>query len=676
MAALGVLVGAVFPSFAELLGVPAEHTRTTVFRAACLIAGLVLGAANWLLTRRVVGRRLRLLADRLDAVAHSVGCPGRTAGGSPLALVLPISSADDLAAMARAFNSLLAALDRESRFRSVVQATGDVILLVDPRGGVSFVSDSVTTVLGWAPVDLVGAAAGDLVHPDDLHLLDAVRGDLAHETAPVFRVRHREGGWRQLEVTLTDRRDDAVIGALVLTARDVTERLELQQRLAFQAMHDALTGLPNRASLLSRGAAMLARADADRPLAVVLMDLDRFKEINDTLGHGYGDRLLAQVGPRLEELVRDVDVVARLGGDEFALLLPDMTPDAALATAARLRAALADPFQVDGLSLDVDASVGVALSRPDDDDAGPASGMDALLREADIAMYAAKELHTGVELYDPAADARDSGRLVLLSEFRRGLAADQVVVHYQPKVALPGGQVIGVEALVRWQHPVRGLLGPAAFLPAVEQTGLIEPLTDRVLDLALAQTRRWADDGLAVPVAVNLSARSLQRADLPDRVLDRLAAHGLPGSMLRLEVTESALLADPTRARTALTRLHDAGVGISIDDFGTGYASMGYLRALPVDELKIDRSFVAELVTSPDDAALVRSVMGLAHGLGLTVVAEGVEDAATVTALELLDCHAAQGYLFARPQPAEEMTRRLVAGATADDAMATATIPG
>jgi diguanylate cyclase (GGDEF)-like protein/PAS domain S-box-containing protein len=666
MALLGLLVGAVFPAFAVPLGVPSHDATSATFRAACLAAGLVLGAANWLLARYVIGTRLRLLAGRIAEVARTVGDPVASAHGPgrPAAdLALPVESADDLGSAAVAFNALLAALDRERRFRSVVHATNDVMALLTPDGQISFVSDSITGVLGWTRDELLDLHAGDLLFAEDAHLFTTTGAPITHDGEPsqvfLVRVRHRDGGWRHLEVSSSDRRDDPDIGGLLLTARDVTERLELQSRLAHQATHDALTGLPNRAAVLARGEELLTDPATPCRLAVLLMDLDRFKEVNDTLGHSYGDRLLAQVGPRLRPLVREVDMVARLGGDEFAVLLPDVTVPEARAAAERLHAALGTPFLVDGLSLDVDVSIGVAVCGDGGADVG------TLLRQADIAMYAAKESQHGVGVYDPLSDGHDRSRLVLLSELRRGLADGQLVVHYQPKVALDGGQVVGVEALVRWQHPVRGLLAPVDFLDAVERTALIEPVTDAVLDLALAQVRAWSAEGFRVPVAVNLSARSLARPDLLGRVLQRLQAHDVPADLLRLEITESALLAEPTRAREVLRRLHAAGVRLSIDDFGTGYSSMGHLKHLPVDELKIDRSYVAEMVTSAEDAALVRSVVDLGHELGMTVVAEGVEDAATAGALTDLRCDVGQGYLFCRPGPAADVTAFLRAGTAA-----------
>jgi diguanylate cyclase (GGDEF)-like protein/PAS domain S-box-containing protein len=663
MGLLGLVVGALFPPLAARVGLLPAAPPGLV--AASLAAGLALGGANWLLARHVIGSRLRLLADRITEVAHTVGDPVASAQvpARPAAeLALPVGAADDLGTTAVAFNSLLTALDRERRFRSVVQATNDVMVLLTPDGQVSFVSDSVTGVLGWTPDELLGRHAGELMYAEDEHLFTAAGAPITHDGEPsqffLVRVRHRDGSWRQLEVASSDRRADPDIGALLLTARDVTERLELQARLAHQATHDALTGLPNRAAVLTRGQEL--RDDATG-LAVLLMDLDRFKEVNDTLGHSYGDRLLAQVGPRLRPLVRDVDMVARLGGDEFAVLLPDVSVAEAQRAAQRLHAALGTPFLVDGLALDVDVSIGIAVG------ADGGSDVETLLRHADIAMYAAKEQQDGVQVYDPLSDGNDRSRLVLLSELRRGLAEGQLVVHYQPKIALDTGTVVGVEALVRWQHPQRGLLAPAGFLAAVERTALIEPLTDAVLDAALAQLREWCAVGIAVPVAVNLSARSLSRPDLPGRVLDRLRAHDVPAHLLRLEITESALLAEPARAREVLSRLHAAGVRISIDDFGTGYSSMGHLKHLPVDELKIDRSYVAEMVTSSEDAALVRSVIDLGHELGMTVVAEGVEDAATVAALTDLRCDVAQGFWYCRPGSAADVTGFLLARTGAAD---------
>jgi diguanylate cyclase (GGDEF)-like protein len=419
-----------------------------------------------------------------------------------------------------------------------------------------------------------------------------------------------------------------------------------------QATHDSLTGLANRVQLRDRMEQALAASAATGDLvAVLLIDLDRFKEINDSLGHSYGDALLRQVGPRLRSILREQDVVARLGGDEFAVLLPvvDGVAEARI-VAERLREELHRRFDVEGVALDVEVSVGIAVS--------PMHGADAeeLLRNADIAMYVAKEVKAGAVVFEPAEHVTAPSRLNVLGDLRRALDTDgELLLHYQPKFTLDGRQIEGLEALLRWRHPERGMVPPAEFIPVAEGTGIILRLTERVLGLALTQMRRWLDQGHPVPVAVNLSTRCLMDADLPDLVATLLARHGVPARMLRLEVTESAVMGDAARCLDVLQRLHDLGVHLSIDDFGTGYSSMAYLRQLPVDELKIDRSFVMGMTDTQQDAVLVRTAIDLGHNLGLTVVAEGVEGAEHVAALQDLGCDIAQGFHFARPMPSDEI---------------------
>jgi diguanylate cyclase (GGDEF)-like protein len=398
-------------------------------------------------------------------------------------------------------------------------------------------------------------------------------------------------------------------------------------------------------------------------VALLLIDLDRFKDINDSLGHSYGDKLLCQVGPRLQSVLRDGDTVARLGGDEFAVLLPAVDGvGEAQAVAERLRESLHQPFDVDGVVLDVEASVGIVLS--------PWHGTDTeeLLRNADIAMYAAKELKGGAVVFQPEVHASTPVRISVLGDLRRALDGDdELFLNYQPKITLNGERIEGLEALLRWQHPTQGLIPPGDFIPVAEGTGIILRLTERVLNLALAQQRLWLDDGRAVPVAVNLSTRCLLDADLPDLVGRLLAEYGVPANLLRLEVTESAVMGDAARCMEVLQRLHDLGVHLSIDDFGTGYSSMAYLRRLPVDELKIDRSFVLGMTTTSQDLVLVRTAIDLGHNLGLTVVAEGVEGADHVDALRALGCDIAQGYHYARPMDAERMTELLTRVGTIHD---------
>jgi diguanylate cyclase (GGDEF)-like protein len=377
-----------------------------------------------------------------------------------------------------------------------------------------------------------------------------------------------------------------------------------------------------------------------------VLDLDRFKEVNDSLGHAVGDALLRQVGPRLRDQLRSGDLLGRLGGDEFVVLSTDLDGEAALALAQRLQAQLQRPFLVEGIALSVDASVGVAV--------GPeqASTAEELLQLADLAMYAAKEARTGRELFDEDRDGQGRRRLEDVAALRRGIEDGELVLHYQPKLVLGTGRVDGVEALVRWQHPDRGLLYPDAFIDLAESAGLMGPLTEAVLELALRQCRLWAEQDRELAVAVNVSPSNLVDEDFPGTVAGLLVATGVPARSLVLEVTESLLMADRERAERVLGRLRDQGVGVAIDDYGTGYSSLAYLAELPVTELKLDRAFVAGMTASWRAESIVISTLHLAHALGLALVAEGVEDQETLDALAGLGCDVVQGYHLSRPLPA------------------------
>jgi diguanylate cyclase len=411
---------------------------------------------------------------------------------------------------------------------------------------------------------------------------------------------------------------------------------------------DDLTGLPNRRALYAEGHARLVEPQRRR-LALLMLDLDKFKEVNDSLGHHVGDLLLVQVGISLGEHLREGDLLARLGGDEFAVLLDDAGHDEAVDVAAKLRASLAQPFALGDIALHTSISVGIALF--------PDHGLDlsSLLRRADIAMYKAKTSGTGQHVYNGADDADDATRLQTVDELRTALNTEQLVVHYQPKVDLDTGDVTGVEALVRWDHPTRGLLYPDAFLNLVEGSGLMPGLTRVVLAQALDQVAKWHMQGRPLSVAVNLSASSLVDADLPQQVASMLVARGVPPGALQLEITEDFLMADRDRAREILTQLRHSGVQISVDDYGTGYSSLSYLRDLPVDELKLDRSFVFPIADDARAAALVASTIDLAHSLGLRMVAEGVETEVAYRELARLGCDQAQGYYVSRPVPAAEL---------------------
>jgi diguanylate cyclase (GGDEF)-like protein len=420
----------------------------------------------------------------------------------------------------------------------------------------------------------------------------------------------------------------------------------------YRARHDLLTGLPNRSTFHTRVEAAIGRAHAnDSPAAVMVIDLDRFKEVNDTLGHHVGDLLLREVGTRIGAILRASDTLGRLGGDEFAALLGEIeSPDAALAVAGRIAHALEQPFTITGCTVHIEASIGIALAPDHADDVGE------LMQHADVAMYVAKGSPTRCEIYSSEQEAPSSGHIVALGELRRALERNELVVYYQPEADIQSGGVVGVEALVRWIHPDRGLVPPLDFIPLAERTGLIRPLTAFVLETALAQCRTWLDEGHDLTVAVNLSVRNLLDEALPQSVAMLLERHGVEARRLKLEITEGTIMADPRRAMKVLSELHDMGVGLSIDDFGTGYSSLSYLKGLPVSELKIDRTFVNDMTGTDGDALIVRSTIDLARNLGLRVVAEGVETEAIWRQLGLLGCDIGQGYYLSRPVPADELT--------------------
>jgi diguanylate cyclase (GGDEF)-like protein len=444
----------------------------------------------------------------------------------------------------------------------------------------------------------------------------------------------------------------ALAGHLTVALRNT----QLVQRLRHDATHDALTGLANRALLTERlQDALASTTQASRP-AVLLLDLDRFKEVNDALGHHVGDQLLQVVASRLAALVEPDATVARLGGDEFAVLLPHTASQAAaVAVADRVAAGLRAPVDLPDVTLSTEASIGVAVAEPGYTDAD-------VLRHADTAMYAAKETGISVAVYSTALDAGRAERLALLADLHLALERDELELHYQPKLDLAFDLVTGVEALVRWTHPRLGSLAPDMFIPLAESTGLIEQLTHAVLAKALRQCRDWQDAGLELTVAVNLSARSVLNAALPDQVAAALAVAGLPAHKLILEITESSVMGDPDRTVPTLERLAAIGVTLSLDDFGTGYSSLSYLQKLPVREVKIDRSFITGFNHADDQHAsriLVRSIIGLGSSLGLRIVAEGVESAGVLEELRDLGCDVIQGYLTGRPLPADELAASL-----------------
>ncbi|MDT7570549.1 MAG: hypothetical protein QOE05_723 [Actinomycetota bacterium] len=480
--------------------------------------------------------------------------------------------------------------------------------------------------------------------------IDSLRVELHGEAGPIgsITVSGRVGdvgGLEQSDLRLLE----AVAGhaAIGLHNGRLADRLRDQvSENAHQAMHDSLTSLPNR--LMFDRAATKALATTDT-CAVLLLDLDRFKEINDTLGHAAGDAVLQEVGSRLSGIVGDAACVARLGGDEFAVVMTDANLRDATDFAERIRAALLAPLDIVGVTLTLDASIGIALS--------PEHGTDiaTLLRRADVAMYAAKDTHGSVVVYAPDRDHNSAARLALVADLRAAIANGDLVLAYQPKTQTLGREVHGVEALVRWQHPVRGMIPPDDFIGIAEQTGLIAPLTEWVLRTALTQCRQWLEQGLDLSVAVNISPRTLHDPSFTQQLISLLAETRVPASRLTLEITEGALMADPERAIDVLWELRRSGVRLSVDDLGVGHSSLSYLKRLPVHEIKIDKSFVTGMVDDGDDEAIVTAVIAMVHKLRMTVVAEGVEDERTLVRLAELGADIAQGYWMSRPVPAAEI---------------------
>ena len=431
----------------------------------------------------------------------------------------------------------------------------------------------------------------------------------------------------------------------------VGRRLRRQVRMnAYLAEHDALTSLPNRVLFHRRVRETLDRGrDTGQSTAIAIIDLDRFKEVNDTLGHYNGDRLLAALSERLAAHLRGLDALARLGGDEFGIVLADVSePEEIL---FRLREVIEHEVEISGLPLSVEASIGYVVAPEHGDD------VDELLQLADVAMYVAKAQHAGVVRYDPSQNHYDAANLALVSQLRHAIDADELVLYYQPKVSLQGGRVDAVEALIRWQHPELGLLAPDRFIPLAEQTGLIDRVTEWVVTRAAVDLSGWSDH---LSVAVNVSARNLGHSGLVPLIVGSAAAAGIAPRRLCVEITETALMTDPERAAVVLQELHNSDIGISIDDFGTGQTSLSYLSSLPIDEIKIDRSFICDMTASAGHAAIVQSIVDLGHNLGFHVVGEGVETGEIASALAATTCDVAQGYLYARPMPSPMLSEWLV----------------
>jgi diguanylate cyclase (GGDEF)-like protein/PAS domain S-box-containing protein len=564
------------------------------------------------------------------------------------------------------------------RLESLVHNSSDVILILDERTTIRFASSASDRVLGYPSDQLQGRSLSDLIRPEEttrvLAFLDRVGSSEALATTPIeLELQRADGRWLHVEAHVSNLVNDPNVGGVVLNVRDVSERKAFEEQLARQAFYDSLTSLPNRALFLDRiEHALRRRARHPATVSVFFLDLDDFKTVNDSLGHTAGDLLLVQVAERLRQCLRPSDTAARFGGDEFSVLVEDAGAEPS-ELAERILAKLREPFSVNGTEVQIGATIGVAASR------GGSSSATDLLRDADAAMYAAKaDGKGGWRLFEPSMHETVRLRLELKGALERGIEAGEFVLHDQPIVDVVSGQIRGMEALVRWTHPERGLVPPAEFIPLAEETGLIVPLGRWVLAEACRAAVRLENGGLNPPyMSVNLSPRQLQQPELVDEVKTALRKSGLAAERLILEITESAMMRDTDLMIARLRSLGETGVRIAIDDFGTGYSSLNYLRHLPVDVVKIDRAFIGGIVTDPAQRAVVATIIDLGHLLGLQQVAEGVETEEQRGVLRELGCDLGQGYLWARPLDFDAMAAYLAKEqATVDRAAAPFAAPG
>jgi diguanylate cyclase (GGDEF)-like protein/PAS domain S-box-containing protein len=614
----------------------------------------------------LAGDEVGILQTRLDLVSLESGITQATAASIVpsvfvLLAALPLTALVSNRILARTY-ARDQRLMLEARFGSLVRHSSDLVMILGADGRIQYVSPSVQRVLGRSAADVVGSALGELLHPDDVEPAGAIMASLARTrdvpTRAEWRLQRADGAWRFFETVCTNLIDEPLIGGIVLNGRDVSERRTLQDQLSHQAFHDPLTDLANRALLEDRVDQALARRHRHgREVAVVLLDLDDFKNVNDSLGHQAGDTLLVSVAERLLSAVRETDTAARLGGDEFVLLLDEVDPTMVGTLVARLESSLRDDFTVSGQAIHVSASIGIASTE---------SGLTTtaeLLRGADVAMYSAKSSGKGTSaIFQPSLHEAVVQRLRLEADLRRAIERQEFVIEYQPIMRLRTREIVGVEALVRWEDPQRGRVAPKEFIPLAEETGLIVPIGEWILDETARQALVWSEefaDHAPLPVSVNLSVRQVQHPQFMELLTDVLERSKLPPELLVLEITEGVVLRDTQATLDQLRAIRKLGVRLAIDDFGTGYASLAYLGQFPVDILKIDRSFIDQIDRRRDSRALARAIIELGRSLKLTTVAEGVETAGQADLLLRFGCEHAQGFLFARPMPAAGLTALL-----------------
>ncbi|HSO96513.1 MAG TPA: EAL domain-containing protein [Acidimicrobiia bacterium] len=635
-----------------------------------LAIGLVFGAVD---NVRVSGSRAALPAAFWSLITIGFGQLAIAIGLAPSLISEPrVHGLAVLAALGTVFTVVLFGwatreteqaeseiVHRDREFRALVQNAADIIMVVNPDGDVRYVSPAFERVLGYEASDAVGESALAFAHPDDVEsasqALAAIQGDGRRAACIEVRLRRRDREWIWFEASVTNLLHDPVVGGIVANLRDISQHKATAARLTYAAIHDSLTGLANRPRFVERVNRALGHATRrGRRVGVIFLDLDRFKVVNDSLGHAAGDQLLGALADRLRGAVRPSDTVARVGGDEFVILCDDVVDTAAaLEVAERITQAIVRPTVIDDRELFVTASLGVVVSR------GPDDSADALLRDADAAMYRAKDQgRARIELFDEATHRRAVTFLELDADLHRAVERNEFVVHYQPIVDLTTGKVSGLEALLRWQHPTRGLVEPDEFIGRAEDNGLIVPMGFWALREACRQTTVWQSRqsrGPPLHVSVNLAPRQLTHRSLVPQLDEILRRTGINPATVWLELTEGALMEDAEKTITVLTALRELGVHLAVDDFGTGYSSLAYLKRFPVEALKVDRTFVDGLGRESEDTSIVGAVVGLAHSLGIGAIAEGLETPSQLAELRTMGCDFAQGFLFGPPKAAPEV---------------------
>lgn len=652
-------------------GVPSKTVFAGVNQAfvrnlsAMVVVTLLALMAAWVGSQIFVLRPVKILIDATQRLAKG---DLRTRTGLP-------HTNGELGHLAEAFDDMAHSLEQndielreterarqqsERRFSNIVSTAADAIISVDRKQRITQFNSDAETIFGYSASEILGQPL-EVLLPEryrETHQQHMQNFSAAPEISRLMGKRRELWGLRkdgtefpaEASISKLLENGDATFTTIL---RDITTRKQAEEAISRLAYYDPLTGFPNRTAFRDQvRQAIAAGLESRQPVALLLMDLERFKEVNETLGHVHGDSLLRQVGQRLHAMLFDRDIIARLGGDEFGILLPRLTATEDVGIVIKkIHGILESPFMIEGLPIAVEVGIGVAIA-PDH-----ATDTDGLLQKADVAMYQAKRSGSGHVVYSPEQDPHSPQRLSLMAELRDAIEQDQLTLHYQPKIDLQTGRPVANEALVRWRHPQKGVIPPDQFIGIAEHTGLIKPLTQWVLNAALRQCQACRREGILLRVGVNLSARSLHDPLLPNLIADSLETAGAMPEQLELEITESAVIFDPVHTLENLSALHRMGVLLSIDDFGTGYTSLGHLKQLPVHEIKIDKSFVLGILKNENDATIVRSIIELSHNLGFKVVAEGVEDKNTLDKLTEMKCDFAQGYHICRPSPVDEFKR-------------------